>query len=147
MYLVTLLLSAFFITGYQKINAQQSTDQKKTTATEKVKEAEIAVRDYTYSQKEEFVAKTKNELNELKKELVDLEIKAKQTSGKAKAEAAKKNQEVKISINKLNGQIETIKTATESQWSEVKNKFNDSMNSVKATIAKSRKWMSEKIAP
>jgi hypothetical protein len=103
MYLITLLVSAFFITGYQKINAQQSTEQNKATATEKVKEAGVAVRDYTYSQKEEFITKTKTELNDLKKELADLEIKAKQTTGTAKAEAAKKIQDVKVSINKLNG--------------------------------------------
>jgi hypothetical protein len=147
MYLITLLVSAFFITGYQKINAQQSTEQNKATATEKVKEAGVAVRDYTYSQKEEFITKTKTELNDLKKELADLEIKAKQTTGTAKAEAAKKIQDVKVSINKLNGQLETIKAATESQWNELKNKFNKSMDSAKASIAKSRKWLSEKIAP
>ena len=143
--LLVLLLTSSFVVG-PNCYAQQP-EQKKVIAKEKVKEAGHAVSDYAYSEKEVFVEKTKNELIRFKKDLADMENKAKKASGNAKIEAQKKIEDAKSGIKKLTVQIETIKNATESQWNELKNKLNDSVDEVKDALAKSRKWLSEKIAP
>ncbi|MGZ3809083.1 MAG: sll1863 family stress response protein [Bacteriovorax sp.] len=141
-----LLLSTFFVSGHQSSFAQE-TSQKKEEAKEKIKEAKQAVSDYTYAQKEEFVSKMKLELDGLKKDLADLETKAKKASSTAKVEADNKIQKVKLDVKKLNDQIETVKGSSESEWEKIKNRFNDSMSEAKDAVAKSRKWLSEKIAP
>ncbi len=146
-----ILFSVFYFLGFQKSFADQNqtkdTKQKKETAKEKMGEAKLAVKDYTFSQKEEFVTNMNKEIDLLKKDLTDLETKAKKTSKDAKAETDKKIKDAKTSIAKLNEQIETVKSSTESDWEKIKIKFNDSMSEVKKSIARSRKWLSEKIAP
>jgi septal ring factor EnvC (AmiA/AmiB activator) len=116
-------------------------------ANETTTEAEQVSSEYAYSQKEDYIARTKEEVNHLQKDLSELEMKSKKITGNAKEEIKIKIKTVKTSIDKLHIEIENLKSAQEGNWVETKRNFNESIEKVKSTIEKSRKWLSEKIAP
>jgi peptidoglycan hydrolase CwlO-like protein len=109
--------------------------------------AEAKVTDRDYTQKNEFIEKTKVEVDHLKKDLFDLEVKAKQAKGTAQKEAKEKIESVKISIVKLNDEIDELKNSTEENWGKIKIKYKESVIKIKVSIEKSRKWLSDQIAP
>jgi chromosome segregation ATPase len=109
--------------------------------------AKAKVPDRDYTQKNEFIEKTKVEVDHLKKDLSDLEIKAKKAKGTAQKEAKEKIESVKISIGKLNDEVDELKYSTEENWGKVKTKYEESLIEIKVSIEKSRKWLSDKIAP
>jgi hypothetical protein len=139
--LLILLLCGFCVTLYAE------TKKKKEVAKEKVSEAKEAVTDYAYTQKDEFVSKMKLELAGFKNDLAELDQKVKETTGTMKTEAENKILKIKLDVKKLNKRIENVKNSSESEWDGMKNKFKDSMSDAKESIAKSRQWLSEKIAP
>jgi peptidoglycan hydrolase CwlO-like protein len=108
-------------------------------------EAKEPNRDYT--EKNEFIEKTKVEVDHLKNDLLDLEVRAEHAKGTAKKEAKEKIQSVKTSIRKLNDEIDELKYSTEDNWGKVKSKYEESVSNIKDAIVKSRVWLSDKIAP
>jgi peptidoglycan hydrolase CwlO-like protein len=143
---ITLFFSiTFFALGLANVDAV--VEQKKIIAKEKIKDANYAVGDYAYSQKEEYVKKTKNELTKLRLDLADMENKVNHTSGEVKAEAEKKLDKLRASVTSLHERLEIVKVTSEIKWDEVKKGFNESIDGVQNTIIESRKWLSAKIAP
>ena len=126
---------------------EASSDERLEALKEKVDDLNQDVSDYSYAQKEEFVNKMEKELARLKKDIIALEEKAKETDGSAKTEAQTRIQEIKDGTKELEKKVSMLKDATEDKWEDIKVKFNESMDDVKEAIEKSRTWISEKIAP
>lgn len=127
--------------------AEEKGAKARARAQAKIEEAAVAVGEYTYFQRDEFVKYSKRELAKMKNELALLEVKARQKTGPAKEEAEKKIDELKVSVEQLNEKVKKVKGARKSEWDELQSSFNHSMDNVKYSIRKSRQWLSEKIAP
>jgi peptidoglycan hydrolase CwlO-like protein len=112
-----------------------------------VSKVEQADSDYTYSQKEEYLAKIRSDLNNIKMDLDDLEKSVKRASGHAKKEANDKIRTTKVRVSKLNEEVAELKASSEKEWKEVKKKYIESVSRAKDAIESSRKWLSTKIAP
>jgi peptidoglycan hydrolase CwlO-like protein len=105
------------------------------------------MKDYTYAQKDAFVAKMQPKLDALKKDIDQLSAKIESSSDKVKAEAKPKLDALRGQHAQLNAQLEKVKSASESTWESVKKGFNSAYDSSKDGINKARQWLSEKIAP
>jgi hypothetical protein len=105
------------------------------------------MKDYSFAEKEAFVAKMQSQLAELNRELDQLTARLEKSSEAAKAEAKPKLQALRDQAAKLNQQLDQAKNATESSWSEVKAGFKKGVNELTNGVQKARQWLSEKIAP
>ena len=149
--LIALLMALLICSNSFAEPKKAKAKDKKAVAEAKIKEAAVAVGEYTYFKREEFVNYSKRELAKMKKELASLEIKAKQKTASVKEEshqeALKKIDELKISVDQLNEKVKKVKGARQSEWDELQKSFNYSMDNIKYSIRKSRQWLSKKIAP
>jgi DNA anti-recombination protein RmuC len=125
-----------------KATAEQLDKVKRET-----KEAAQDMKDYAYAQKAEFVAKMRDRLAEINRELDQLSAKIEKTSDAAKAEAKPKLQALRDQVSKLNQQLDAAKNATESTWNDVKDTFKKGFTELKDGFESARRWVSDKIAP
>jgi Skp family chaperone for outer membrane proteins len=156
----TLLVTAVFITGALAVGCT-SKDRKPAVASKpgetaaahldrakaETKEAAQAMRDYAYAEKTEFADKMKKELVSIQEELDRLGAKVDRASGAAKADAKVKLETVREKWAQAKKQLDQAESATESSWDDVKNGFKQSYVDLKDSFAKTRQWLSDKIAP
>jgi len=128
--------------GTQPASAVQLDKAKVATA-----EAAQAMEDYAFARKAEFVAKMKSELAATQEEIDRLAARIESTSGAAKDDAMAKLVLVTEKWTKTKQQLNQAENATESTWNDVKKGFKESYANVKDSIAATRLWLSEKIAP
>ena len=142
--LLTLISAAALAVG---CNDAKTTTKQIDKVQEKTAETAQDIKDYSFAQKAEFIAKMESQLAEINKDLDQLTAKVDKSSAAAKAEAQPKLQALRDQTAKLNKQLDEAKNATESTWSEVKTGFKKGVNEVKEGFNNARQWMSEKIAP
>ena len=111
------------------------------------KAAAQAMRDYAYAEKAEFVDKMKKELVSIQGELDQLAAKVDRTSGTAKADAKVKLETVREKWTQAKKQLDRAESATASDWDDVKTGFKQSYADLQDSFAKTRQWLSDKIAP
>ena len=110
-------------------------------------EAVIAMDDYAYARKAEFVAKMKSELVATQEDLDRLGAKVASSAGAVKAEATAKLDAARVKLAQTKQQLEQAENATESSWNDVKRGFKESYAGLKESIVLTRQWLSDKIAP
>jgi chromosome segregation ATPase len=141
---ITFLSIAAFAVGCNKEQTPSQNIEKVTTET---KEAAQDMKDYTFAQKAEFVAKMQGQLDALNKDLDQLSAKIDSSSDAVKAEAKPKLQALRDQTAQLNKQLDEAKNATESTWDSVKSGFQKAYDATKDGFNQARQWVSDKIAP
>jgi cytochrome c556 len=150
--LLTLLAVSAFAVGCEQ-SQKSATENREATAKQldkvktEAKEAAQDMKDYTYAQKTEFVAKMQAEMAEINRELDQLAAKIEKASDTAKAEAKPKLQALREQTDKLNQQLDKAKSATESTWDDVKAGAKKTYGDLKDSFQQARQWVSDKIAP
>jgi hypothetical protein len=129
-------------TGQDSAAALQLVKAKAATA-----EAVVAMDDYAYAQKAEFIAKMKSELVATQEELDHLGAKVASSAGAVKAEATTKLDAARVRLAQSRQQLQQAENATESTWNDVKKGFKESYGGLKDSIVLTRQWLSDKIAP
>lgn len=150
---LTFLAVAAFALGCKPSEEKAAAENRAATAKqfEKVKaetrEAAQEMKDYTYAQKAEFVAKMQAQLAEINKDLDELGTKIEKAGAAAKAEAQPKLQALREQTAMLNRQLDEAKAATESTWDTVKAGFKQGYAEFRDGFLQARQWVSDKIAP
>jgi cell division protein FtsX len=156
----TILVTTFFISGVCLVSCT-SKDAKSAAAPKpqgsaavqlekakaETKEAAQAMRDYAYAEKTEFVDRMGKELVSIQEELDRLGTKVDKANGAAKADAKVKLQAARDKWAQAKKQLDQAETATESSWDDVKAGFKQSYAELQDSFAKTRQWLSDKIAP
>jgi outer membrane PBP1 activator LpoA protein len=106
-----------------------------------------AVQDYAYEQKAALVRNMKKELAKIQRELDRLSVKVENSNGAVKADAKAKLKVVRKKWVQAKNQLDQTASATESTWDEMKDRFRTSYDELKESFAKTRRWLSDKIAP
>ncbi len=127
----------------RKPTAAQQIDQVNT----ETKQAAEDMKNYTFAQKTEFVAKMQVQIDTLNTNLEELSAKIDRSSDAVKAEAGPKLQALRDQVTQLNQQLEKAKTATESTWDDVKGGFQKAYDATRDGFNQARQWVSDKIAP
>ena len=127
---------------------------KKRTASEQLdrvqeKTADVAqdMRDYTYGQKDEFLAKMRSQLAGLNRELDELAAKVEKSSSTVRAEAQPRIDALRNQTARLNKQLDDASNATESSWDKFKIDVRRTHDASEEEFRRARQWLSEKIAP
>jgi chromosome segregation ATPase len=141
---LTTLAAAAFIMGCEK---SDSTSRQLDKVQEKTAAAAEDMKDYTYTQKAEFVEKMQGQVTGLNQELDQLSAKIEKSSDAIKAEARPKLQALRDRMAQLNKQLDEAKNASESTWDSVKDGFRKTYESSKEGFQQARQWVSDKIAP
>jgi peptidoglycan hydrolase CwlO-like protein len=113
----------------------------------KTQEAVQVTKEYAYGQKDEFIAKTTEELAEVQKEIDRLAAQVESTRDDARAEAKAKLQIVRDKADSLRRQVNELKRATASSWNEVRAGYNNTQGELKSAFNDARRWLADKIAP
>lgn len=101
------------------------------------------MKDYTYAQKDEFVAKMQTELDALNQELAQLYAKVDQASDEAKTEAKPKLDALRAQVVELNAELDKARNATESTWTEVKAGAQKAMDATTDAFKQAGQWISK----
>ena len=141
---ITLLAAAAFAVG---CNKEQTTSVQLDKVQAETKQTAQDMKDYTFAQKAEFVAKTQSQLDEINRDLDELAAKIEKSSDAVKAEAKPRLQALRDQTAKLTKQLDEVKNATESTWGDVKAGFWTGYSELKDGFQQARQWLSDKIAP
>jgi DNA anti-recombination protein RmuC len=141
---ITLLSAAAFTVG---CNKEGTTSQQLDKVQAETKQAAQDMKDYTFAQKAEFVAKMQGQLDEINRDLDQLAAKIESSSDAAKAEPKPKLQALRDQTAKLTKQLDEARNATESTWGDVKAGFKKGYSELKDGFQQARQWVSDKIAP
>jgi polyhydroxyalkanoate synthesis regulator phasin len=142
--LINLLTATALALGCnQEPTTAQQLDKLKT----ETKVAAQDLKDYTFAQKGEFVAKMQSQLAEINRDLDQLSVKVQKSSAAAKAEAKPKLEALRAQVAKLNQQLDAARNADESAWDEVKSGFKKGFGELNDGFQQARQWVSDKIAP
>ena len=141
-----LITATVLLTGCDK-PADQTNAQQMDKVAQDTKAAAQDMKDYTYAQKTEFIAKMRAQSAEIHTDLDQLAAKIDKASDKAKADAQPKLQALRDQVAKLDKQIDDAKDASESTWNDVKSGFKKGYGEVKDGFMQARQWVSDKIAP
>lgn len=123
--------------------ASQQLDKVQADANQAAKD----MKDYSFTQKAEFVAKMQTQLAALNADLDQLAAKVEKSSETIKAEAKPKLQALRDQTARLNKQLDEVNNATESTWGTVKDSFRKAYEASKDGFQQARQWLSDKIAP
>ena len=151
--LLTLLSVATFAVGCKPTSETTTVENRDATAAQldkakkETKEAAQEIKDYSYTQKSEFVDKMQTQLADINRDLDQLSAKIEKSSEAAKAEAKPKLQALRDQTARLTKQLDVAKSATESTWNDVKAGFKKGYGELKDGFQQARQWVSEKIAP
>ena len=141
---VTFLALTAFAVG---CNKDQTPSEQLDTVKAETKQAAQDIKDYTFAQKAEFVAKMQSQLAEINTNLDQLDARIEKSSDSVKAECAPKLQVLRDQQSALSKQLDQVKDATESTWDSVKAGTSKAYASLKEGFQQSRQWVSDKIAP
>lgn len=111
------------------------------------KQAAQAIRDYAYAEKTEFVDGMMKVLVSTQEEMDRLSAKVENAGDAVKTEAKAKLDSVRAKWTAANKQLDRAKTASASDWDDVKNAFKLSYADLKDSSDGTRQWLSDKIAP
>lgn len=152
--LVSVFSLAALITGCEPANQTPQAEGQPTEAAERYEEAtqEIveaadAAGSYAKAQKTVFVTQMEERIAALKSEAEDLQAQIADTTNEIKAEGEKRLEALKQQAEQLGGQLEEVRSATESDWEEVKAGLETAYNETREAFDETRTWLSEQIAP
>jgi ElaB/YqjD/DUF883 family membrane-anchored ribosome-binding protein len=128
-------------------NKQETTSQQLDEVQQKTTAAAQDMKNYTYAQKDAFVANMQIQLDALNKDLDKLSARIESSSDAVKAEARPKLQALRDQESRLNQQLDKARNATQSTWDSVKAGSQQAWDSLKDGFQQSRQWLSDKIAP
>lgn len=138
------LVAAAFIAGCEKT---PTASQQMDTVKAETKQAATDMKNYTYAQKDEFVKYMQGQLTTLNQDLDKLSAKIDSSSDAIKAEAKPKLQALREQVAKLNEQLAADQNATATTWDSVKAGTQKAYDSLAASFAEARQWVSDKVAP
>jgi len=141
---IALLSIASIAVGCDK---EKTTAQQIETVKTETKQAAQDMKDYTFTQKDEFVKAMQTQLTTLNQDLDKLSAKIDTSSDDIKAEAKPKLQALRDQATKLNDQLAAAQNATESTWDSVKAGSKNAYDALAKSFADARQWASDKIAP
>jgi hypothetical protein len=144
--LITLLVTAAIGTSCKPSN-EDATKQSLAKAQAATTEAAQQMKDYTFEQKAEFVASMQAQLAALNRDLDELSAKIEKSSDAIRAEAKPKLDALRDQATQLNKQLADVSNATASTWDTIKADSEKAFAALKDGFAKSRQWVSDKIAP
>ena len=128
--------------------------EKKRTTSEQLdrvqtKTAEVAqdMRDFTFAEKDEFVAKMRSELAELNRNLDELAAKVEKSSTAVKSDAQARIARLREHTARLNKQLDEATNATVSDWDKFKADVRKTGDASRQEFKEARQWLSDKIAP
>lgn len=128
-------------------NRQPTASQQMDKLQSETKAAANDMKDYTFAQKNEFVAKMQAQLDSLHQELDQLSAKIERSSHSVKTEAQPKLKALRDEMAHLKQQLDHVRNANESTWDSVKASSQKAFASLKDGFQQSRQWVSDKIAP
>jgi ABC-type transporter Mla subunit MlaD len=141
---ITFLSVVVFAVGCNKEpSAGEQIDKAKAETTVAAQD----MKDYTFAQKTDFVAKMQGQLDALNKDLDQLSAKIEASSDAVKTDAKPKLQALRDQSAQLTRQLDNVRNATESTWDSVKATSQKAFDSLKDGFQQSRQWLSDKIAP
>jgi hypothetical protein len=138
-----LSLVTFAVGCNQERTTSQQLDEMKT----KTQEAAQDMRDYTFTQKDEFSAAMKSKLAQINRDLDALSTKIEASGNAAKAEGKLKLEALREQASHLNKQLVEVENSNESTWESVKTGSKNAYDSLKDGFHQTRQWVSDKIAP
>jgi hypothetical protein len=143
---VTFLAVAAFAAGCKPSEDTSTAQQLDKVKTETKADAQ-ELKDYTFAQKADFVAKMQRQVDALNKDLDDLSAKIEKSSDAVKADAKPKLQALRDEAAKMNKQLDDARNATDSTWDSVKASSQKAWDGLKNDFTQARQWASDKIAP
>lgn len=151
----TMLLS--FTLGVLALSAfgcNQSAEEPHKTTTEqftKVGNDAQAVsqdmKDYTFSEKADFVAKMQTQIDDINRELDQISMKIEKSNEAAQTEGRPKLKALRDQVMVLSQQLEKAKGADASGWEDIKSGVKKGYQELKEGFTSARQWTSDKIAP
>jgi peptidoglycan hydrolase CwlO-like protein len=103
--------------------------------------------DYTYAQKKQFVNEMKKELSDIQTEMDKLSEKVAKSNSSAKQNAQKRVDSLREELEVTKVKIEEALTVEESGWEDVKKGFAKANDNLKKSFENTRQWLSDKIEP
>ncbi|MCA9787427.1 MAG: hypothetical protein H6678_11635 [Candidatus Delongbacteria bacterium] len=125
----------------------ETTASKLELANQAQKEADVAMADYTYARKAEYIALMKQELAVIQTELDRLEAKVDATTGAEKAAAKTQLAAVRTQWTAAQARLDEAEAANESTWNDLKQVFSTSYDALKTSFETTRQWISDTIEP
>ena len=105
------------------------------------------VQEYSFAQKAQFTDAMRVQMVEIRAELDRLAARIEKSAGATRDEAKPKFQALRTQTETLTGQLDGVRDATESTWTDVKTGFRTGLLQLKDGFQQARQWTSEKIAP
>jgi len=105
------------------------------------------VQDYSFAEKNEFVAKMRVELADLNRDLDELAAKVRSSSAAVKADAQPRIDALRGQTAHLNQQLDEATNATAPRWDQFKAEVRKAHEASKQDFKQARQWLSDKIAP
>ena len=122
-------------------NAWQKTKEATSNAWSDVKESVQSTTNFTYDQKDAFVAKAEADLGALDEKIKELSEKAGSVSGSTTNEIQTKLQDLRDQRAALDQKMDAVKNATEADWDEVKTGFQNAYASLKDSVKQAWDWL------
>ena len=101
--------------------------------------------DVSYSNRQDFIAKMKDEAKNLESQMERLQVKATNAADNASAEAKTKLETLKEKSKNLNVEIDKAQNSNESTWNDVKASSRKAMDDAKNSFQDAKDWLSDKI--
>ena len=126
---------------------KQTTSQQLDGAQKDATAVARNIKNYSYSEREEFVKSERTRLIELNRDLDDLAARVERSSDAVKAEANQKLAILRDQVARLNRQLDDVGNTTESAWDKFKDDVRATQDASEDEFNKARQWLSEKVAP
>ena len=139
-----LIAAAVIATGGDK---NKTASQQLDGVQSKAAEVGQNIKDYSYSQKDEFVKAARAQLADLNRDLDELAARVEKSSAAVKAEAQPRIETLRGRTARMNKQLDDATNATESSWDKFKGEVRETQAESKEEFKKARQWLSDKIAP
>jgi len=130
--------------GMPKVESASVQLDKAQAAT---KEAAHDMKDYAFTQKDEFVAGMKTQLSELNRTVDELSARVEKSADAIKAEAQPKIASLREQAARLNRQLESVQNSSATTWDGLKADTHKTFQAMKDGLAQMRQWVADKIAP
>jgi hypothetical protein len=145
--ILAFLVAAALVTSCTQTNGKSPPAPKQSETKNEASDAARTVTDYAYAQKAVFVDKMKRELVTIQEELDRLSTKIDKAGGATKADAKTKLAAVREQWVRVKTQLDQAEGATESSWDDMKGGFRNAYGDLQSSVATTRQWLSDKIAP
>jgi hypothetical protein len=107
-------------------------------------DATQSAKEYTFAQKDQFIAMLKDQMSALKQDIATLSDKIDKSSDAAKSDAQPKLQALRDQEAKLEQASDRAVGATESTWNDVKSEASAQIDELKKGVDDVRRWITEK---